>query len=313
MYISNPNIDADTINTFVKVASQSAYDTTVNIAKEHGGSPLKWQSFIGIVTAIIGNILISFALNIQRYAHIRLNHDRAEKEKSRAASRANTFRSYGATDGPRRNGSADADAGEAEESDPLVEAGKRVSSVKCEDDDHSENTTYLQSPYWWAGILLMTVGEAGNFLAYGFAPASIVSPLGVVALISNCIIAPFMLKEPFRLRDFWGVLIATGGAVTVVLSAKTSEKRFGPHEVWDAITTLEFEIYMGITVGLIIILMWASPRYGHKTVLVDLGLVGLFGNFEPLYFALPKLLTISQVVILHSLPRVLHRCSRRPC
>ena len=29
----------------------------------------------------------------------------------------------------------------------------------------------------------MTIGEAGNFLAYGFAPASIVSPLGVVALV----------------------------------------------------------------------------------------------------------------------------------
>lgn len=33
----------------------------------------------------------------------------------------------------------------------------------------AEAKTYLSSPYWWAGILLMTVGEAGNFLAYGFA------------------------------------------------------------------------------------------------------------------------------------------------
>lgn len=124
----------------------------------------------------------------------------------------------------------------------------------------------------------MTVGEAGNFLAYGFAPASIVSPLGVVALISNCVIAPIMLKERFRLRDFWGVVVAVAGAITVVLSAKTEEKKLGPHEIWGAITTTAFEIYLGVTIGLIAVLIWASPKYGNKTILIDLGLVGLFGE-----------------------------------
>lgn len=124
----------------------------------------------------------------------------------------------------------------------------------------------------------MTIGEAGNFLAYGFAPASIVSPLGVVALISNCVIAPIMLKERFRLRDFCGVVVAVGGAVTVVLSAKTQERKLGPHEIWGAISTAAFEIYMGVTVALIAVLIWASPKYGSKTILIDLGLVGLFGG-----------------------------------
>jgi drug/metabolite transporter (DMT)-like permease len=148
--------------------------------------------------------------------------------------------------------------------------------------DRTEEQSYLKSPYWWAGIMLMTVGETGNFLAYGFAPASIVSPLGVVALISNCIIAPIMLKEKFRMRDFWGVLVAVGGAVTIVLSAKQKEKKLGPHEVIGAITTLAFEIYMLVTVILIGILVWASPRYGRKTILIDLGLVGLFGGYTAL-------------------------------
>jgi drug/metabolite transporter (DMT)-like permease len=125
----------------------------------------------------------------------------------------------------------------------------------------------------------MTIGEAGNFLAYGFAPASIVSPLGVVALISNCVIAPIMLKETFRQRDFWGVVIAIAGAVTVVWSAKQKETKLGPHEIWDAISRWEFEVYLAITVTLIAALMWASRRYGGKTILIDLGLVGLFGAF----------------------------------
>jgi hypothetical protein len=32
----------------------------------------------------------------------------------------------------------------------------------------------------WLGFLLMNVGEGGNFISYGFAPASIVAPLGTV-------------------------------------------------------------------------------------------------------------------------------------
>lgn len=275
----NTRPKSSTPSTLIEVAGTSAYDAAVTFLGESDGSPLKrWHSIIGIVTAIIGNILISFALNIQRYAHIRLHRDKVEKERSRAVSRANTIKSYGSTDGVRRNN--DADGEEEEEAHPLLKQtdAKRHSATNCDEDDHFEKTTYLRSPYWWIGISLMTVGEAGNFLAYGFAPASIVSPLGVVALISNCMIAPLMLKEQFRMRDFWGVVIATGGAVTVVLSAKTQEKKLGPHEVWDAITRTEFEIYMGITIGLIVILMWASPRYGYRTILVDLGLVGLFGD-----------------------------------
>lgn len=141
-----------------------------------------------------------------------------------------------------------------------------------------DRKSYLRSSYWWAGIILMTVGEAGNFLAYGFAPASIVSPLGVVALVSNCVIAPFMLKERFRQRDFMGVVIAVTGAVIVVLSAKTSENKIGPDEIWDMITRWEFEAYLGITVILIIALMSISRKYGRKTILIDIGLVGLFGK-----------------------------------
>jgi drug/metabolite transporter (DMT)-like permease len=124
----------------------------------------------------------------------------------------------------------------------------------------------------------MCLGEIGNFMAYGFAPASIVSPLGVVALISNCVIAPIMLKEKFRQRDAWGVLIAIAGAVVVVLSASSSEEKIGPHDIWVMITRWEFELYLGLTACLIIALMWVSHMYGSRTILIDVGLVALFGK-----------------------------------
>jgi drug/metabolite transporter (DMT)-like permease len=262
-----------------------------------------WSSLIGIITAICGNILISIALNTQRYAHIRLSKQyqaqqrlvrRAQKRArvtSQEVGRGSVDEGYGtAGEEPRRSlGYRDVPE---EEDRPLLGESVHSEVTDAEDEEQGEAASkegeegaksYLKSPYWWAGIILMTIGEAGNFLAYGFAPASIVSPLGVVALISNCVIAPFFLKERFRKRDLLGVVIAVGGAVTVVLSANDSNPKLGPKEIWRLISTWEFETYLGITIALIAGLMWASSRYGDRVIFIDLGLVGLFGEFSRCY------------------------------
>jgi magnesium transporter len=273
-----------------------------------------WSSLIGIVTAIVGNILISFALNTQRYAHIKLEREQQDAENRRKKRQTDgLYGSYGTTDVERESngrartyGQADAAADgngeqlasqeddfehEAREDEPLLSS--EVARGRASPDLRSMSTlrdlspesfrftnkqkSYLHSPSWWTGIIMMTVGEAGNFLAYGFAPASIVSPLGVVALISNCIIAPVMFKEPFRWRDGVGVVIAVAGAVTVVASANSDNPKLGPGTIWSLITTWEFETYFAITVVAIIILMAVSRKYGRKSIFIDLGLVGLFG------------------------------------
>ena len=43
------------------------------------------------------------------------------------------------------------------------------------------NLSPTQIPKWWLGLVLQAGGEVGNFLAYGMAPASLVSPLGAVS------------------------------------------------------------------------------------------------------------------------------------
>ncbi|KAJ0302020.1 hypothetical protein COL5a_007942 [Colletotrichum fioriniae] len=256
-----------------------------------------WSSLIGIITAIVGNVLIALALNVQRYAHLRLHRERIRvrrraKEALKHAPSGGQTGPYGSVGGDGRGGDTDGGLPEngqntdhdAGESEPLRRSFRSEESAGSDysGDEEKAPSTYLQSPYWWAGQILITLGELGNFLAYGFAPASIVSPLGVVALISNCIIAPILFNEKFRRRDFGGVVIAVAGVVVVVLSAKQEETKLDPDDVWDAITTLAFEIYLAVTISLIVILMWASPRYGHRTILIDLGLVGLFGGFTAL-------------------------------
>lgn len=283
------------------------------------GSMPEWSSLIGIGVALVGNVLISVALNLQRYAHIRIDreceHDKLLKElylrRANGAGRdgSDIYGTLG-TDGgyrgrqqerghaltPYRDESPDsgiADYGYQDYDNHRVPDAHDVHLQRSILSDRTLSSgeldprlghrkSYLRSPYWWAGIVLMTLGEAGNFLAYGFAPASIVSPLGVVALISNCVIAPIMLKEKFRKQDLWGVIVAVAGAAVVVLSAKSSEEKIGPDEIWAMITRWEFELYLGLTAGLILVLMSASNKYGSRTILIDVGLVALFGRFRVL-------------------------------
>src|SRR5579862_3255953 len=68
-------------------SSATVFDLALGIlgsgsGNDSGGSTLqRWSSLIGIVTAISGNVLISFALNIQRYAHIRLRREDAKNAR----------------------------------------------------------------------------------------------------------------------------------------------------------------------------------------------------------------------------------------
>ena len=138
----------------------------------------EWNALIGIVTAIVGNVLISFALNLQRYAHIRLNRNklrrsRSWKSKKKLRNAGDVPASYGAEEAGERNGrpaSRSPGPGQREDDETSPFGGRSHRSASTDrsdgqDDEEEEGKSYLRSPLWWLGISLMTVGEAGNFLA----------------------------------------------------------------------------------------------------------------------------------------------------
>lgn len=112
---------------------------------------------------------------------------------------------------------------QSETSDQSETLAARRASLDKYYADPASDTDYLRSKAWWAGMTLMILGECGNFLAYGYAQASIIAPLGTVALVSNVILAPLMLREPFRSRDLGGIVIAIIGTVVVVVNSKENE------------------------------------------------------------------------------------------
>jgi hypothetical protein len=46
---------------------------------------------------------------------------------------------------------------------------------------NKEKVSYTRLPFWWLGILFLILGEVGEFIAYGLAPVSLISPLGTMA------------------------------------------------------------------------------------------------------------------------------------
>ncbi|WVQ66201.1 uncharacterized protein L199_004380 [Kwoniella botswanensis] len=142
---------------------------------------------------------------------------------------------------------------------------------------------YLKSKLWWLGQILITIGEGGNFLSYGFAPASVVAPLGTVALIANCIFAPLILREKFHKRELFGMALAIIGAITVVWSSNGSNPRLNPSQLIAALKRLPFIIYTLITVLLLItLIILSNTSYGHRYLLVDIGVCTLFGGYTVL-------------------------------
>lgn len=105
------------------------------------------QSFIGVTFAIVGNILISIALNVQKYAHLRLQDERDAQIETLDEVDMN-------------------EEGEDQTQDPSRDAN--LQSIPGDQDDSSDyqqnDAAYLKSKLWWLGIGLMIVGEFGNFI-----------------------------------------------------------------------------------------------------------------------------------------------------
>ena len=57
---------------------------------------------------------------------------------------------------------------------------------------------YHKIPLWWCGMAVNAVGEVGNLVAYGYAEATVVTPIGAVGVIFSAVIATFLLKEQFQ-------------------------------------------------------------------------------------------------------------------
>lgn len=139
--------------------------------------------------------------------------------------------------------------------------------------------TYLLEPLWWAGMVLMIVGEVANFVAYVYAPAVLVTPLGALSIIISAILAHFMLKERLQKMGVLGCVSCIVGSVVIVIHAPQEHTPNSVQEIWALATQPAFLIYVAATLSAVLaLILYFEPRYGQTNILVYLGICSLMGS-----------------------------------
>ena len=137
---------------------------------------------------------------------------------------------------------------------------------------------YTDIPLWWAGMGLMVLGETGNFLAYAYAPATLVAPLGAVTVVSNCIIAHYVLRERVCKRNMAGVVLAIIGAVFIVIYAPDSQKQLTMDLLEQYMMESSFIVFILGIVLAIVGLFLLDEEYKRKYVIFYVLICSLCGS-----------------------------------
>ncbi|XP_057353850.1 NIPA-like protein 2 isoform X3 [Manis pentadactyla] len=171
----------------------------------------------GVLLAILGNLVISVSLNIQKYSHLHLVHQEHQRP-------------------------------------------------------------FFRSVLWWGGILLMAVGETGNFAAYGFAPITLIAPLGCMSVTGSAIISVVFLKENLRASDLLGMTLAFAGTYLLVNFAPNITQSVSARTVQYYFVGWQFLIYVILEILAFCILLYVYKRKGMKHIVILLTLVALLAS-----------------------------------
>nr|DAD29416.1 TPA_asm: hypothetical protein HUJ06_030884 [Nelumbo nucifera] len=133
--------------------------------------------------------------------------------------------------------------------------------------------SYLLEPLWWAGMTTMIVGEVANFVAYAFAPAVLVTPLGALSIIVSAVLAHFFLKERLHKLGILGCVMCISGSVVIVVHAPQERPITSVQEIWSMATQT-------VIILVFILAFHFAPQCGNTNVLVYTGICSLMGSLS---------------------------------
>lgn len=127
----------------------------------------------------------------------------------------------------------------------------------------TSQSTYTSHPAWYAGLACMILAALGDFAALGFAPQSIIAPLGSFTLVANLAFASIMLGERLTLRDLASTILIAGGCTLAIGFSNHSEKDYSVAELNQFFAASSFWVYTVVILGLIGAL-FAEKRYAEN-------------------------------------------------
>ncbi|KAG6466658.1 hypothetical protein ZIOFF_075538 [Zingiber officinale] len=128
-------------------------------------------------------------------------------------------------------------------------------------------------------MVTMIIGEIVNFVAYIFAPAVLVTPLGALSIIVSAVLAHFILKERLQRMGVLGCVLCIVGSTVIVLHAPEEKTPSSVEQIWDLATQPAFLLYTASAVAVSLVLMLhCAPRVGQTNILVYLGICSAIGS-----------------------------------
>ncbi|KAG0089862.1 hypothetical protein BGZ93_005953 [Podila epicladia] len=144
-----------------------------------------------------------------------------------------------------------------------------------------EGHAYLRSALWWTGMVMMIIGEILNFVAYSFAPALIVTPLGAFSVVVCAVLSSLILKEKLNMNGKIGCALCIVGAVIIVLHAPAQDAVTDIDEFKHFVLQPGFLVYMSLVIVSSLFIIWrVAPKYGKKHLLVYITVCSLIGSLS---------------------------------
>ncbi|XP_066480492.1 NIPA-like protein 2 [Tiliqua scincoides] len=137
-----------------------------------------------------------------------------------------------------------------------------------------------RSKLWWCGLMLMGIGEIGNFAAYGFASVVLVAPLGSIAVIGSAVISVLFLKEHIGPEGILGGTVTIAGTFLLVTFAPHVTREPTARQVQADLTSWQFLIYVILEIIMFCILLYLYKRREVKHVVVLLTMVALLASLN---------------------------------
>ncbi|CAH2108234.1 unnamed protein product [Euphydryas editha] len=143
---------------------------------------------------------------------------------------------------------------------------------------------YLKQWIWWLGLLTMGVGEAANLLAYAFAPAALVTPLGALSVLVAAILSSRFLQEKLNFIGKIGCFLCVIGSIIFVIHSPKNEEIHSFSELSKKLTDYVFLSYVLIIFIMTFIVKTVFvPRFGNTNVTVYLLICSSVGSLTVVF------------------------------
>lgn len=127
----------------------------------------------------------------------------------------------------------------------------------------------------------MGTGEAANFAAYAFAPATLVTPLGALSVLVSAVLSTYFLNERLNVHGKIGCLLCVLGSTVMVIHAPQEEEVASLSAMAEKLRDPGFIVFAACVVGSSLVLIFAvAPRFGQKNVLVYILICSVIGSLS---------------------------------